>query len=213
MKCAKVFGVLLILSPVTLAHGETSDPLFLRFDPSPYSQTLTNCDRLAAHPDDPFKVAPGVSERQVNLAEAISACQAAVATDPKNPRLNYQYARVLGYSGRGQEAIPYRRLAVEADYPQSLFVIGYITLLGLNQQPQDTCRAGELLYRSARYQRLAGLLGFPRYVLEGRFKTCPTVRQDPEEMRAFVAAARRQFGSDYYKGLLADSLEEDLANP
>ena len=26
----------------------------------------------------------------------------------------------------------------------------------------------------------------------------------------FVAAARKQFGSDYYKGLLADALEEDL---
>jgi len=47
-------------------------------------------------------------------------------------------------------------------------------------------------------------------VLEGRFDACPNVRRDPVEMLEFVAAARKQFGSDYYKGLLADALEEDL---
>ena len=30
------------------------------------------------------------------------------------------------------------------------------------------------------------------------------------EMLDFVAAARRQFKGDYYQGLLADMLEEDL---
>lgn len=207
---ANAFLVILTGGLSTSANADAAETLFLRFDSSSYSQVVTPCDRLAAHPDDPFKVSPGVSERQVVLADAIPACQEAVARDPNNPRLNYQLARVLGYSGRGLEAIPHRRLAVEADYPQSLFVIGYITLLGLNQQPQDTCRAGELLHRSARYERLAGLLGFPRYVLEGRFRECPAVKQDTEEMKAFVAAARKQVGGDYYKGLLADSLEEDL---
>lgn len=210
MTRASAFLFILAASLLSSVRVDAAEALFLRFDPSPYSQLVTSCDQLAAHPDDPFKVSAGVAERQVNLADAIPACQEAVAQDPKNPRLNYQLARVLGYSGRGREAIPYRRAAVEADYPQSLFVIGYITLLGLNQQPQDTCRAGQLLHRSARYQRLAGLLGFPRYVLEGRFSECPNVRQDTEEMRSFVAEARKQFGSDYYKGLLAEMIEEDL---
>jgi hypothetical protein len=185
---------------------------FLTFDPGVYSQTVTECDRLAAHPDDPHRVAPGVSQTQVDLARAVTACREAVARDPQNPRLNYQYARVLGYSGRGAEGLANRQAAVAADYPQALFVIGFITLYGMNQQPKEVCRAGELLRRSALHQRLAGLLGYPRYVLEGRFADCPKVRQDTAELLDFVAAARRQFGSDYYKGLLADALEEDLRN-
>lgn len=183
---------------------------FLTFNTSTYSQTVTECDRLAAHPDDPYRVASGVPQASVDLARAVPACREAVAQDPKNPRLNYQYARVLGYSGRGADGLTNRQAAVDADYPQALFVIGFITLYGMNQQPKDVCRAGELLRRSALHQRLAGLLGYPRYVLEGRFAGCPNVRQDKNELLDFVAAARRQIGSDYYQGLLADAIEEDL---
>ncbi len=206
MKSVMVLAALLTSSAAT----SVSAAKFVAFDPSRYSQEITECDRLASHPDDPFKLATGVSEGKVDLAKAIPACLEAVTRDPKNPRLNYMYGRVLGYAGRGAEALPYREAAVDGDYPQALFVIGYITLYGYNFQPKDVCRAGELLHRSALHDRIAGQLGFPRYVLEGRFDTCPGVRRDPAEMLEFVAAARKQFGSDYYKGLLADALEDDL---
>ena len=181
----------------------------VRFDPSKYSQAVTECDRMASHPEDPYRVAPGRERPEIDLPKAIEVCRAAVKADPKNPRLNYLYGRVLGYSGRGAEGLANRQVAVDADYPQSLFVIGYITLFGLNQQPQDTCKAAEMLRRSAQQERVAGQLGFPRYVLEGRFDACP-VRKDTQEMLGFVAAARKQFKGDYYQGLLADMLEEDL---
>jgi tetratricopeptide (TPR) repeat protein len=48
---------------------------------------------------------------------AIAACQRAVAADPNNPRLNYLLGRAYGYSDRGEEAMPYRLKALEADYP------------------------------------------------------------------------------------------------
>lgn len=206
MKSKVLLAALLLAS----ATGSASAAEFAVFDPSRYSQEVTECDRLASHPDDPFKLAPGTSEGKVDLAKAIPACLDAVTRDPRNPRLNYMYGRVLGYAGRGAEALPYRKAAVDGDYPQALFVIGYITLYGYNFQPKDVCRAGELLHRSALHNRIAGQLGFPRYVLEGRFDSCPSVRRDPAEMLEFVAAARKQFGTDYYKGLLADSLEQDL---
>ena len=180
------------------------------FDPSKYSQAVTECDRVAAHPDDPYAVAPGRERAQIDLPRAIEICRAAVQADPKNPRLNYQYARMLGYSGRGAEGLANRQAAVDADYPQALFVIGYITLFGLNQQPQDTCRAGELLRRSAQQQRLSGELGFPFYVLQGKFDACPNVRRDVDEMLGFIAAARTRIKGDYYQGLLADELEAKL---
>jgi tetratricopeptide (TPR) repeat protein len=200
----------LALRAAARAAAANPSPPVVPFDKSKYSQQVTECDRMAAHPEDPFAVAPGRERAQIDLPKAIEICREAVKADPKNPRLNYQYARVLGYSGRGAEGIANRQAAVDADYPQSLFVIGYITLFGMNQQPQDTCKAGDLLWRSARQQRMAGQLGFPFYVLQGRFDACPNVRRDATEMLGFIAAARQQIKGDYYQGLLADELEARL---
>ncbi len=109
----------------------------------------------------------------------------------------------------GEKSIPHRAVAVDADYPQALFVVGFLHLYGLNEQPQDTCRAAELIRRSALQGRLAGQLGFVRWALDGTFDDCP-VRRDPGEMRGFLAAARTQSDGDFYQGLLIDLLEEQL---
>lgn len=194
----------LLFPTAALAAGE-----FVPFDASKYSQTVTECDRLAAHPDDPYHVTPGKERKDIDLPAAIAACEEAVRKDPGNPRLNYQLARVYGYSGMGEKAIPYRAAAVDADYPQSLFVVGYLHLLGLNQQPQDTCRAAELIRRSAQQNRLAGQVGFVRWSLNGTFAGCP-VRQDPAEMLGFLEAAKKQVGGDFYKGQLVDLLTEQV---
>jgi tetratricopeptide (TPR) repeat protein len=179
------------------------------FDPSRYSQQPTECDRLAAHPDDPDRVAEGRARKDIDLPKAIAACEAAVAAEPKNPRLNYQLARVYGYAGQGEKALPYRKAATDADYPQALFVVGYITLLGMNKQPQDTCAAAELIRRSAHQGRLAGQLGFVHYVVTGRFDACP-VKKDVAEMQGFLAAAKQRIGGDYYQSLLVEQLERQL---
>jgi TPR repeat protein len=173
------------------------------------SATVTECDRLAAHPSDPDKVAPGVPEGKVDLPAAIAACEAAVQADPANGRLNYQLARSLGYAGRGREAAPYREAAVKADYPQALFVVGYIHLLGLNDAPKDLCKAGELIHRSALKGRHAGLVGFPHWSLQGAFAGC-AVKQDRAEMRGFVEQAKAMSKSDFYQTLLIESLEARL---
>lgn len=179
------------------------------FDPSAWSQEVTECDRLASHPEDPHHVAPGRERSEIDLPAAIAACESAVKADPKNPRLNYQLARVYGYSGAGEKAIPYRAVAVDADYPQALFVVGYLHLLGLNKQPQDVCRAGELIRRSAQQDRLAGQVGFVRWALAGRFDGC-AVPRDPAEMLGFLEAAKKHAGGDFYKLQLIEVLEEDV---
>jgi TPR repeat protein len=207
---AGVGGVALAsLVAADAATSKAAAEVVAPFDPSKYSQAVTECDRMAAHGDDPYHVAPGRERADMDLPKAIEACRAAVAADPGNPRLNYQLGRVLGYSGRGAEAIPYRAAAVAADYPQALFVIGYITVFGMNQQPKDVCKGAELIRRSAFQNRMAGQLGFPSYVLAGLFEQCP-VRKDTQEMLGFVEAARKQMKGDYYAGLLADRLEAEL---
>lgn len=172
---------------------------------------VTECDRLAAHPSDPDRITAGVPESKVDTAAAIPACQAAVAADPANGRLNYQLARALGYAGRGKEAAPYREAAVKADYPQALFVVGYIHLLGLNDAPKDACKAGELIRRSALKGRHAGLVGFPHWSLQGAFKGC-AVKQDKAEMRAFLEQAKPMSRGDYYQTILIESIQARLAS-
>ncbi len=170
----------------------------------------TACDRLAAHPSDPDRVAPGVAQRDIDLPAAIAACEAAVRADPSNPRLNYQLGRVLAYAGRGRESRPFRDAAVAGNYPQALFVVGYITLFGLNDEPQDRCRAADLLRRSALAGRQAGRIAFVHWALEGRFAGCGTPL-DRAEMAGFLAAARAGSEGDFFQGLLIDRLEADLA--
>lgn len=171
---------------------------------------VTECDRLAAHPSDPDRVTAGVPERSVDTAAAILACQAAVAADPANGRLNYQLARALGYAGRGREAAPFREAAVRVDYPQALFVVGYIHLLGLNEAEKDACKAGDLIRRSALKGRHAGLVGFVHWSLQGAFAGC-SIPQDKAEMRAFLEQAKPMSRGDYYQTILIEALEGRLA--
>ena len=175
-----------------------------------FNRDVTECDRLAAHPNDPEKVTEGVSQDAMDKPAAIEACRAAVAVDPDNPRLNYQLARAYGYSGRHAEGDPYRVAALNKGYPQSLFVVGYIRLEGWDGREKDPCYGGELIRRSAVAGRYAGLVGFPHYALTGRFDDCeayPLV--DRDEMRGFLDAAEEE-AADFYQRLLVENLKARL---
>lgn len=204
MKLAAIAS--LVLSCLLPGNVDAAQPKV--WDPSPYSQEVTECDRVASHPEDPFRVAPGQSTADIDLPRAIEVCNTAVAQDPDNPRLRYQLGRVYGYSGQGEKSVEHREAAIAAEYPQALFVNGYIHLLGLNKARQDTCRAGELIRKSALYGRLAGQVGFPRYATQGLFDECP-VHKDAEEMLQFLDAAAEQ-ASGYYQNMLIETLREDV---
>ena len=180
-----------------------------RFDPSSYSQVATACDALASHPDDPNRVAPGRDRAEIakDFPGAIAACRSAVDRDPGNPRLQYQLARVLGYSGQGTLAMPHRAKAVEGRYPQALFVVGFLYLTGQNENPKDPCRAGELMRESAIEGRMAGQIGFPRYAMQGLFDGC-NVKVERTEMLGFLDAAGKQVAGDYYRTMLVELVRE-----
>lgn len=200
--------ITMAVAALSVLLGATAAAETLRFDTSKYSQKPTGCDVLAAHPDDPNKVAPGVSQSGMDKPAAIAACEVAVAADPENPRLRYQLGRAYGYSGLGEKSFVHRKIAIAADYPQALFVNGYLHLLGENKAEKDPCRAGELLRRSAQYGRLAGQIGFPKWTLEGAFKGC-AVKQDPAELLSFLEAADQQTG-DFYTEVAIDLLKRQV---
>jgi hypothetical protein len=206
-----------MLVPLILAGVLVSTPPIdapLRWDPTAWSSNVTHCDRLAAHPSDPDKLTPGVSQADLLAAGAdlaIAACEAAVAADPNNPRLNYQLARTLGYSGRGNEAQAYRDKAVAGDYPQALFVVGFVYLTGQGAA-KDICKAAPLIRRSALAGRFAGLVGYPHHVATGAFAACPEVRIDKTELLGFLDRAQTHSeNNDYYRGILIATVRDSVS--
>lgn len=211
----KVFFGLLALGAFGLASAEAeTDPFrdiktYARDD---WSRDITECDRLAGHPGDPERVSDGVARPDIDLDAAIVACREALADDPDNPRLNYQLARVYGYSGKHAESDPYRIKALNAGYPQSLFVVGYIRLEGWDGRGKDVCYGGELIRRSAVAGRFAGLVGFPHYALNGLFDDCASYpEKKAEELARFLERAEMDAG-DYYQRLLVAELKSRLAD-
>lgn len=203
-----ILAVLLVLAqlaPVSLDDITVYDRLEWRRD-------ITECDRLASHPDDPERVTDGVAQGDVDLEAARAACEAAVEADPDNPRLNYQLARVNGYAGRHEESQAFRDAALRAGYPQSLFVVGYIRLTGWDGRGQDPCYGGELIRRSAQAGRFAGLVGFPHYALSGAFEACPPDQPviDRAQMLDFLDRAEAD-ASGFYQEALVIQLHARMA--
>lgn len=193
----------LCVAAVVLVCSAANAVEFEDYDFSRWSQEVTGCDVLAAHGRDPGHVADPVTRSTMDKEAAIAACHVAVKADPDNPRLNYQLGRAYGYSGRGEEAMPYRLKALEAEYPQSTFVIGYLYLIGQTID-QNTCKALELWQRSAKSRRLAALIALPRHYLKGDFAKCG-VQISAGDLRAYLNEAKK-VSDDFYVGMLAEEL-------
>ena len=87
---------------------------------------IARCDTLAAHPDDPQKVAgvAGVPDEGLNVERALDACLAAVEADPDEPRLNFQLGRVLRAADRDEDAAGFLAQAAAAGHPGALAYLG-----------------------------------------------------------------------------------------
>ena len=174
-----------------------------------WSQEVTECDRQASHGLDPFHVAPPVTSKTMDFAKAQAACEAAVAADPENPRLNYQLGRVYGYSGQWQKAMPYRLKAVEAEYPQSLFVIGYLYFSGNTIDEKNPCKTVKMWCRGAQLGRMAAQVALPRHYMRGDFDSCGVEIPD-SELAGYLDDAAAQT-SDFYTSMLIEDLKTELS--
>jgi len=183
--------------------------LLLAIGAASADEHITRCDELVSHPLDPDRVTTGVPTSEVPSAEGISACLAAVADDPENPRLHYQLGRVYYYDGRTEEAIPHLATAAAAGYRQAEFVLGYLHDGGRNGAENDVCKTEALWLSSARHGRLAAMVSYPHHLLRGRFDDC-TIQADSDEVLGFLEQAKAR-KLDYYQTVLVDDLIEDLA--
>jgi len=92
---------------------------------------VTDCDLLAAHPEDPQRMADGVADDEIVPRLAIEACENKLYEDPEESRYYFQLGRALLAVKREQEALDNFRKAADADYAAAHAYIGDVYQFGL----------------------------------------------------------------------------------
>ncbi|WP_353646381.1 caspase family protein [Mesorhizobium sp. WSM2239] len=95
---------------------------------------VTDCDLYAADPNDPQRSVPGVTNGLVNVRDALRACGFDLAADINNPRLQFQFGRVLEIAGRFDWAEHYYELAGKQQYSAALVNLGYMARVGMGRE-------------------------------------------------------------------------------
>jgi hypothetical protein len=169
----------------------------------------TDCDRLAANPEDQDIIAPAVPREKMDLPKAIAACEAETAKHPDNARAHYQLARSLAYDSQTRRAAEEMKYAADEGYRQAQFVYGLMIDRARQDMPKDPCIIEQYWLKSARAGRQAARVSYVRHVLRGKFDGCK-VQATPAEMKQFLDAALKD-SSDYYQRLLIEDLSGELA--
>jgi TPR repeat protein len=170
---------------------------------------VTECDRLAAYPDDPHRVGPGAPREDIDLPRARAACEADVAAQTGNPRLRYQLARILFYQGDTRRAVDEMRRAADLGYAQAQFVYGTFISKQRPDAPTDICLTERYWLASAKGGRQAARVSYVRHFLKGKFEGC-RIHASREEMRQLIDTAAAN-ATDFYERLLIEDLSERLA--
>ena len=148
---------------------------------------FTDCDRLAAHPSDTQKIAPGVKQEQVDIAKGKAACIAALKRQPGDGRTLYQLGRMYFYDKDAVTGIDYFRQSAAAGYPNGMFVLGLILIQGNGTEP-DTCGGGRLWVTAARARHLYSKIYLANNWRDGMFKDCGLDIAEPEIAAMLTAA-------------------------
>lgn len=185
--------------------------LSLQFASAPLlaADSISQCDRLASHPEDPDRVAPGVERKNMDISAAISACDAEVKAHPDIARARYQLARALFYDQQNDRAIAEMRKAADRGYPQAQFVYGLFVSNARNGAPTDFCLVEQYWLKAARGGRQAARVAYVRDVLRGSFHACK-IEATHQEMTNLLATAARE-AQDFYEKLLIEDLTTELA--
>jgi TPR repeat protein len=109
----------------------------------------TECDRLAADPTDPMKLASvkGVTYDELATAPALAACEKAVKDHSQEPRLMSQYSRSLYKNDDLPAAYEWARKAADLGYSDAATTIGIMYETGKGA-PQNGAEAA-IWYRKA----------------------------------------------------------------
>jgi TPR repeat protein len=107
-----------------------------------------DCDRLAAHPDDPEAKAAGLPLDKIDAGKAIAACESAVRQNAENATLNFQLGRAYERAGNFAAAVHQYQKAADTNYAASQSSLGMMYVRGLGVA-RDDAKALELFRRAA----------------------------------------------------------------
>lgn len=172
-------------------------------------KAVAKCDAVAGHPDDPDRVGPPAERQNINLPEAVRLCEAAHRAAPDIARIQYQFGRMLFYSGQTAPAMVEVKSAADAGHRQAQFVYGLFVMNGRPDAPTDACVAEHYWHKSATGGRQAARMNYVRYALKGAFKTCPGTASKAEMIELIKTG--RAVADEYYQRVLFDELGERLA--
>jgi hypothetical protein len=126
---------------------------------------VTECDRLAASPeDDSRKVAP--IHRDLIGEDAVTACRSALSRYPGSPRLNYQLGRALLVTGQTNESTRYFKMSAEAGYPIAMAYYGLAYHKGRGVQ-KNRAEAAEWYRKAAEAGEKLGMLNWAQSLTIG----------------------------------------------
>ena len=161
---------------------------------------VAQCDRLAAHPEDPARVTDGVSQSSMDQAAARAACQQAVQAAPDNGRVRYQHARVLFYLGENEAAVKEMQQAADLGHVQAQYIFGTFIVRGRPHAPTDLCLAERYWREAAAGGRQAARVQYLRLTLQNRFIPCSDALDDAAIESTYRIASEE--AKDFYERLV-----------
>jgi hypothetical protein len=155
----------------------------VNYPPDRNDPIAMRCDQLADSPIDPQRIGDGVQFGQIDVKEALPACQQAAARQPARPRYQLLYGCVLHAAQRYNEAARYYALADNAGYALAAYYLGTLYDAGTGVK-QDFSKASDLYFR-------AGNAGFADAFADGGMLYMREQQPDyAEAKRWFESAAQ-----------------------
>jgi uncharacterized protein YhfF len=168
-----------------------------------------DCDRLAAHPEDPQRVTDGVAQGDIDYPRALAACELAVRAEPANARARYQLARLLFYTNQHERAVAEMRRSADDGHVQAQYIYGTFVARGRPFAPTDLCIAERYWRSAAMAGRQAARVQYVRFALKDRFAGCADAADDGV-LGALVEAAGKD-AKGLYEQVLVEDFREALA--
>ncbi len=126
------------------------------------------CDLLAAHPFDPDRIGPGVVSWDMDHERALPACEAAVAAEPDNVRLAFQFGRALERAQRYDEARAQFQRAADRGHVPAMSSLALMLLYRENPSLTDQPVALALLRRAVDAGFVSAIMAYGDILREGR---------------------------------------------
>ena len=150
------------------------------------SAPVTECDRLAADPDDADRAVGvnGVAYFNVDVRSAVAACAEAIQKFPGERRLFFQYGRLLKRVGRDAEARTFLLSAADAGSVMAMEALGSM-YLGGQGGAKDEAEGVRLYRKAADGGNAQAMIDLGNWLREGKF----VAKDEAEAARLYRKAA------------------------